>query len=159
MQDDKTAKIIERIRAGSYSERELINLWNNASERGNAAVADAVRRRMRADFPRAANRMFGAKENEAMALLEDAWARLNGEFELGANRVRNGVKAGGTMLSGERHIDLYISYKTDAGVGVFLSLTQDDADAELVATVAKYKSRDESYRKDPKKGTEAVIFA
>lgn len=146
MSDSQAAKIIARIQSGDYSEQELINLWKNASERGEVAVMDAVKRRMRTDFPRTANRMFGAKEAEAIALLEKVSNELAAEFPLQDNRLKNGVKIGGTMLSGKRHIDVYISYKTAGAVGVFLGLVQEDSEAELMATVGHYKTGEDSFR-------------
>ena len=70
MSQAKEAQLIESIRSGRYSEWELINLYENAATRNATAVMQAVKVKMRADFPRAANRMFGAKESEANALLD-----------------------------------------------------------------------------------------
>jgi len=96
-QSNEAPQLIESIRSGKYSERELINLYKNASARNATAVMEAVKIRMRADFPRAANRMFGAKESEANALLEDVFRKLAATRNFSGNRLKNGVKAGGEM--------------------------------------------------------------
>lgn len=106
----------------------------------------AVQVQMRADFPRAANRMFGAKESEAVSLLEGVFHTVSESNDLSRNRVRNGVKAGGRMLSGEKHIDVYVSYKNDVGLGTYLTLSHDAPDAELTATVGRYKTGNDGFR-------------
>ena len=65
MRHELEVQLIESVSAGKLSEKELINLYNNATARGSSVVADAVVRQMRIDFPRAAKRMFGAKESAA----------------------------------------------------------------------------------------------
>ena len=62
MSQEKVGKLIERVESGSFSERELLNLYDNANQRHVPAVMDAVKLKMRADFPRAATRKFGPKE-------------------------------------------------------------------------------------------------
>ena len=148
MSQSSEDQLIESIRSGKYSERELINLYKNASTRSATAVMEAVKIKMRAAFPRAANRMFGAKESEANALLEDVFRKLAATHDLTANRLKNGVKAGGEMISGQKHIDVYISYKNASGVGTFLGLIQDSPESELTARVGHYKTGDSSFRNE-----------
>ena len=95
MSQAKELQLIENIRNGKFSERELVNLYKNAATQNVTAVMEAVKIKMRADFPRAANRMFGAKENEANSLLEDVFRKFSAAHDLTKNRLKNGVKAGG----------------------------------------------------------------
>jgi hypothetical protein len=139
-------KLIEKVRNGEYSERELINLYKNAETHGASDVMEAIKRKMRADFPRAANRLFGAKEAEARMQLESVLHDLSNSFNFGSNQLKNGVKAGGGMLSGEKHIDVYISYKNKERYGVALSLSQDDPESELIATFYYYKDGKSGFR-------------
>lgn len=53
-------QLIERINAGRYEQVELANLYDNARERDLGDVMAAIEQKMRADFPRAATRKFGA---------------------------------------------------------------------------------------------------
>lgn len=140
------ARLIDGIRTGKYSERELINLYRNAATKNATAIMEAVKIKMRADFPRAANRMFGAKESEANALLEDVFRKLVAAYNLTGNRLRNGVKAGGDMISGKKHIDVYISYKNGSGLGAVLGLIQDNPESELIARVWYYKTGHGNFR-------------
>jgi len=65
MSREKVERLIELVQDGKYSESELVNLYDNANERGVSAVMDAIKLRMRAHFPRAATRKFGPKEEKA----------------------------------------------------------------------------------------------
>ena len=62
---EKVARLIEQVQSGKFSERELLTLYDNASERHVSAVMDAIKLKMRADFPRAATRKFGPKDEKA----------------------------------------------------------------------------------------------
>jgi hypothetical protein len=62
---EKIEALMERIRDGKYGEKELANLYDNAVERDLPQVMEAVEAKMRADFPRAATRKFGAKKSKA----------------------------------------------------------------------------------------------
>jgi hypothetical protein len=148
MSQNKDAQLIDNIRNGKFTERELINLYKNATTQNATAIMDAVKIKMRADFPRAANRMFGAKQNKATAILEDVINKLSTTYNFNANRVRNGVKAGGEMISGKKHIDVYISYKNDNGFATSLGLIQDDLESELIAKVDYYKTGNDSFREE-----------
>ena len=60
----KIGYVVERVQNGSFNESELINLYDNAKKRDVSAIMDVIKIRMRADFPRAATRKFGPKEND-----------------------------------------------------------------------------------------------
>ncbi|WP_421229835.1 hypothetical protein [Aeromonas enteropelogenes] len=61
-------------------------------------------------------------------------------YALSNNRLKNGVKAGGLMISGEFYIDVYMSYKNIENHGVAITLTQLDIESELTITVKRYKT-------------------
>jgi hypothetical protein len=133
------ASLIERIRSGSLTEKELINLYNNTKDRNNPNVIAAIERQMRGQFPRAANRLFGKKESFAIERLQEAIALLEGQVNLETNVLKNGIKPGGKKLSGEQYLNVYVSYRNAAGVGAYLSMEQDTIDSELYAVVSHYK--------------------
>ena len=60
-----TAKIIANIRSGSLTEKGLTNLHNNVQGKNLPGVVDAIEERMRGQYPKAANRLFGKKEAAA----------------------------------------------------------------------------------------------
>ena len=64
MSREKVERLIELVQNGKYSESELVNLYDNACERDVSAVMNAIKLKMRTDFPRAATRKFGPKEEK-----------------------------------------------------------------------------------------------
>jgi hypothetical protein len=65
MSREKVERLIERVQEGKFNESELINLYDNAAEREVSAVMDAIKIKLRADFPRAATRKFGPKSEKS----------------------------------------------------------------------------------------------
>ena len=57
-----TARIIQNIRSGLLTEKGLTNLYNNVQGKNLPGVIAAIEEQMRAQFPKAANRLFGKKE-------------------------------------------------------------------------------------------------
>lgn len=150
-----TSQLIERIRSGTLSEKELINLYNNARDRNAKEVVDAIERQMRGQFPKAANRLFGTKEAYAVQRLQEVLARLEGEVNVSANELKNGVKPGGKKLAGEKYLNVYASYRNAAGVGGYLSMVQDTIDSELYAVVGHYKIGSAGFRQEERFTMEA----
>lgn len=130
------------------TEKELVNLYNNARERNAGDVMMAIERQMRGQFPRAANRFFGKKESVAIDKLQSVLDKLEGEIDLSKNKIKNGVKPGGDMLGEKKYLNVYASYKNSAGSGALLSLEQDSVDSELMAIVRTYQVGKESSHHD-----------
>lgn len=129
-------KTIEKIKSGSYSEKELINLYNNARSLGAKEVVEAIEYQMRGQFPRAANRLFGQKEDSAIKRLQEVIDRLESEVNVSANKLKNGVKTGGEKISGDKYLNIYASYRNADGFGGYISMEQDSIDSELYVVVA-----------------------
>lgn len=145
MNKPDTSSIVSKVRSGKLTERELINLYKNATERDALDVVEAIKLQMRNQFPRAARRLFGAKTAQAIAVLEDVLKKISVTIDLNGNAVKNGVKPGGHMLSGKMYVNVYASYRNSKGYGVFFSLDQDTAESELVAVVGEYKVGTDRY--------------
>jgi hypothetical protein len=148
MSKSREEQLIENIRSGKYSEQELISLYNNAEKLNATTIMEEVKIRMRIDFPRAANRMFGARQNVANAILEEIFNKLATSYDFTGNRVENRVKTGGEVMAGKKHIDAYISYKNDKGFAAFLGLIQDDPASELKARVIYYKTGKDAFQEE-----------
>jgi hypothetical protein len=138
------SELVRKIEAGGFSERELLNLYTNAQERQIAEVAAAVMVQLRDRFSRTANRVFGAKQADAQSHLEAVLADLSERFDLSANQVGSGVKAGGDMLAGKKYLDLYISYKNASSDGVLLALIQEEASSPLMVYLRIYRTGKEA---------------
>ncbi len=140
------SNLITKIENNVFSEKELINLFNNAisnnkiSEEDKALLIFSIEKNTRLRFPKSAKRIFGAKESFAESKLDKLYQDLCKEFNLSNNQLKNGVKTGGLMISGEFYIDVYMSYKNIENHGVAITLTQPDIESELTVTVKRYKT-------------------
>lgn len=114
----------------------LSNLYENVrrhrsiSEYERELLDEAVEIRMREIAPARATKLFGPRDSMARRVLQSIYDDLANTLDFTSNRVGNGVKAGGTMISGERHVDLYLSYKNEDGVSVGLTWLQDAPSAD-----------------------------
>ncbi|MEL7213721.1 MAG: hypothetical protein AAGK92_13745 [Pseudomonadota bacterium] len=84
-----------------------------------------IEERLRIVSPSAATKVFGPKDSEAREILEQIFLRTCSEFDLSQNQVKNGVKTGGDMIAGRKHVDVYISYKNDGKWRASLAWLQD----------------------------------
>ena len=140
---------VQKIEANKYTEKELINLYNNANTKVDLKEEDreflifAIEKNTRLRFPRAAKRIFGAKESVANKILEKLQTKLAEQLDLKKNKLKSGVKTGGRMITGEYYIDVYMSYKNVENNGAFISLTQPTLDDELQVTVGQYSTHNE----------------
>jgi hypothetical protein len=132
--------LLEKINAGSFSEKELLNLKANAEKGGHQDIADAIYIQMRKSFPRAATKQFGAKGDDVKEMLEKIYDDIRSSFDLTKNLHKNSVKVGGDRISGKIYISLYISYKGDNGHIIALGMTQQDVESELVVDFSARKS-------------------
>jgi len=123
--------LLEKINAGCFSEKELLNLKANAEKGGHQDIADAIYIQMRKSFPRAATKQFGAKGDDVKEMLEKIYSEIRSSFDLTKNFHKNGVKVGGDRISGKTYISLYMSYKGDNGLIIAIAITQQDVDSEL----------------------------
>ncbi|MDE4175692.1 hypothetical protein PXK01_16135 [Phaeobacter sp. PT47_59] len=84
-----------------------------------------IEERLRSVSPSAATKVFGPKDSEAREFLEQVFLRTCSEFDLSQNQVKNGVKTGGDMIAGRKHVDVYISYKNNDKWRTSLAWLQD----------------------------------
>ena len=138
------SELIKKIKAGSFNEQELLNLYENSQGQHADDVVAAVTLQLRERFTRTANRLFGVKQGEAQKALQAVLDSLAAKFDLSANKVGRGVKAGGDMIAGRKYLDVYISYKNAAGEAGLLSLFQDQASTELMVCVRTYRTGQEA---------------
>ncbi|HZW13921.1 MAG TPA: hypothetical protein VFF81_12115 [Noviherbaspirillum sp.] len=134
-------KVIGWAQSKQFSEKEIVEFYNNVAEKGGSRKAlDAIKIRMRSDYPRVAKRRFGAKEEEVVERLNRIADAAQRGFPLQDSRVGSHVKTGGNEISGEKFLWRYISYKNPANQGADLSLVQDKADTEVLVFVSRYRT-------------------
>lgn len=138
--------LIKNIEEDKYTAKQLINLYNNAmakkglDESEKEHLIEAIEKNIRARFPKAAKSIFGPKGTVASERLAAFCVELAKEFDLTSNKLKNGVKSGGEMISGRKYIDYYISYKNSSNQGVAMTLFQNNFDDELEVAVERYQT-------------------
>lgn len=139
-------KITALLQSRSFSQEELINLHNNAlnykdiSDVDRETISALIEKRLRVKFPGAAKKIFGAKDTEARETLSRFYEAIETEFDLSANKLKNGLKTGGNVISGEAYLYTYISFKNAENIGAHLALSQHTVENELKVIVHKYKT-------------------
>jgi hypothetical protein len=141
-----TTELITKIRSGKYTERELINLHQNATTKNAIDVIAAIESQMRDQFPRAANRLFGKKASYAVERLQSVLDKLEAELNLGANKLKNGVKPGGQKIAGKKYLNVYASFRNKSGYGALISMEQETHESELLTEVWSYKIKPNPFK-------------
>lgn len=139
---------LRNLEQDKLSEKQLLSLLKNAMELNHQDIVDKIKLKLRKQHPRAANKVFGSKEHDATDKLTGTYNIIAEQFDLSKNNVKNKVKAGGPMKSGQRYICLYISYKNDQGKSCALVLNQETVDSELYCVVKDYVVGDDSQSQD-----------
>ena len=137
-------KILKSIESGKYGSTELINLFRNTekyesiTEEERELVLAAIETQFRKDFPRVAKKNFGPADARPREVLEEIYQSIASEHDLSGNTLRNGIKVGGSVISGDAHIDLYISYKNKQKEGAVVHAYQSKPDEDLIYSVFRY---------------------
>lgn len=137
---------LQKLESKEWNSEELNNLYTNALKKGFNSLADRIHERLRTDFPAVARKRFGAKDEQARELLAKVYEELAEHFDLSRNKVGNGVKTGGFQISGEKHVNVYISYRNSAGRGIALGLFQDSPDTAMKVELVDYKVGRDKHR-------------
>ncbi|WP_134012572.1 hypothetical protein [Litoreibacter halocynthiae] len=104
---------------------ENVERFQGIDEVQREDLIQLIEERLRSVSPSAATKVFGPKDSEAREILEQVFLRTCSEFDLSQNQVKNGVKTGGDMIAGRKHVDVYISYKNDDKWRASLAWLQD----------------------------------
>ena len=89
---------------------------------------------------RTANKLYGPKEGDAKQKLNQIYSSLIQKYDVSANQVGNGIKAGGDMISGRVYIHVYFSYKNKSKWHSTFAWLQDADDQEPYSKVAIYQN-------------------
>ena len=137
-------KLVQSIESGKYDDKQLVNLYRNTekydsiTEEDRELVMEAVETELRKTYPRKAKAKFGPVDARPREVLEELYASVSNRFDLSKNTLKNGVKTGGAMISGDGYIDLYISYKAKNKNGVVAHAYQSKQTDPLKYHVFKY---------------------
>ena len=137
-------KLILSIDSGKYCQRQLVALYNNTnknekvSESEKEEVISRIVIQLRKSYPRAAKKLLGPLDTRPKEVLEEIFLQANSNFDLSKNTVKNGVKAGGGMISGDIPVDWYLSYKDSNKNGVVAGAIQSTHEEPLIYRVFRY---------------------
>jgi len=140
----KVRDILKLIESGKPSEQGYKNLWNNTlkykhiTEYERELVIAALEPIITA-FPTKKSRSGSStKDFKIKELLAKLLTKVSDKFPLENNRVRQGVKTGGAMMSGEKYVAAYFSYKSKEKWHVVFEIQQDSADKDPYIIVKIY---------------------
>lgn len=132
---------------GLTDSKKLINFYNNTSahkditEYEREVLLEVIEGKLREIAPAAATRALGRnKDADARIYLDGIYQQTLDQFDLSGNRVKNGVKTGGGMISGRKFVDVYISYKNEAGWHTLLRWFQDSASSQRYLETFLYQT-------------------
>lgn len=135
---------IANIIAGKYSDQQLRSLFINIDrqdellEEDRERLVQAIEEYLRISAPRIAKAMFGPKDLEAREQLARIWQSATQSIDQTKNRHKGGVKSGGSMLRGDTHVDVYISYKNAQNQAVTLAIIQLTPNDRMTAKLSQY---------------------
>ena len=139
-------RLLNVIKRGELSQAQLQTQYKNVvsypdlSESDLELFVSALEDQLRIRFPAAAKKIFGAKDAGAREILLNIDKKIKQQHDLSKNRLKDGVKTGGDMISGRKYLSVYISYKNSSNFGASFVLEQDTLDSELTAVINKYKT-------------------
>lgn len=146
------AELLDTIRHGklladgSRKPANLVKIKDNVerhkhlSDEDRALLLAEIQIALRRTDTRAANKLYGPKEDEAKQKLTQIYSDLIQEYDFSANQVSNGIKAGGDMIAGRVYIDVYFSYKNKAKWHSTFAWIQDDDEQAPYFKVAIYQN-------------------
>lgn len=116
--------------------RKLLNFYDNAKKNDEIKdcereiLIETIETRLREIAPAAATRKLGPKDSDARTYLTRVYRKVSDLYDLSGNRVKNGVKTGGDMITGRKFVDVYISFKNGEGWNAGLQWIQESPATE-----------------------------
>lgn len=134
-------KIIDGLKANKYTRKELENLLSNAEAKQREDLIPLIIESLKeVDFKSYSKRYLKpiklkVEEIALQIAQEQSWAKWPD------NKVKNGVKVGGDMLSGELIAEFYISYQHPSWQkSAYLSVFQRDENSAVGYAVRPHDS-------------------
>jgi hypothetical protein len=129
-------QIINKIKAGEFSRKELENLYANAERLGRADVLSAAKEALKEVDSRSYSKRFIKPIRDKIQEIAREIAESNNWAKWDNNHVGNGIKAGGPMLNGEELAEFYISYRHPSWKrSSYLAVFQHDEESPVLYKV------------------------
>lgn len=132
--------------------------YSKLSDQQRELCVSAVEKRIREVAPAIAKKIFGSKDIEAAAYLDDVLRDLSASGLFSGNNVGSKVKYGGDMISGVKYIERYISYKSNLGTNVALGWVQNTIEEAPVLHISVRKKSALTSGKAKMAQTEEAFF-
>ncbi len=144
--NDRTRKALQLISKEDITDKQLVNLLNNVkaealiTEEDKELLVDTIAKRLKVISPSKAKVIFGDKGTEAIEILTRVHDIISSKHDLTKNVLKNGVKTGGNMMSGEAYICFYLSYKNSDQQGCALTYFQESVETLPQLFVKRYRT-------------------
>ena len=129
-------KILENIKAGTYSRKELENLYSNAERLGHLDILQAAKEALKAVDARSYAKRFVKPIKDKVEEIAKDIAHSQNWANWENNKVGNGIKPGGPMLNGEELAEFYFSYRHPSWKrSSYLAVFQHDEESPVMYKV------------------------
>ena len=136
-----TDKIIENIKAGKYSRKELENLYSNAERLGRGEVLLAAKEALKDIDSRSYSIRFVKPIRDKVQQIANDIAESENWANWDDNKVRNGIKVGGPMMNGEQLAEFYFSYRHPSWQRAsYLAVFQHDEESPVQYKIKEHDS-------------------
>ncbi len=134
----RLAKVAQLLNDGNKTEKELLNLYANLKnemakldDQAFESVKEIYEQlvgefenNLRIRFPKAAKKLYGAKDLEVREKLTKTLTEMTLHYPLEQSVLENKVKTGGDMIAGRKYLCVYISFKNSDQKCCFLGASQ-----------------------------------
>ena len=104
-------KIVNNIKAGKFTRKELENLYSNAERLGRMEILASAKDALRLIDSRSYSKRFVKPIRDKIQQITNDIITAEGWANWDDNNVGNGVKVGGPMMNGEELAEFYFSYR------------------------------------------------
>ena len=135
--------ILQKIRAGGYSGKELENLYANAERLGRSEIQEAAKRALKEIDSRSYSKRFVKPVRDKVEQIVKEIAEAEGWADWKGNDVRNGIKPAGAMMNGEELAAFYFSYrKPPWKSSAYLTVFQKDEESSVMYKVGAHNMKE-----------------
>ena len=131
--------IVEKIKAGKFSRKELENLYSNAKRLGRDEILREAKGALKALDLQSYVKRFVKPIKDRVKKIAEKLADDNHWAAWEDNRSGNGVRAGGAMLNGEELAEYYFSYKHEGWEKPsYLAVFQHDEESTVMYKIGPH---------------------
>ena len=131
--------IVDKIRAGKFSKKELENLYSNARRLGRDEILKEAKGALKALDLQSYVKRFVKPIKDRVKRIAEKLANDNRWAAWEDNKVGNGIRASGAMLNGEELAEYYFSYKHEGWEKPsYLAVFQHDEESTVMYKIGQH---------------------